>query len=147
MPNKIPFGYEVIGGKAFINEKEAEQLLLYYRRFLDGETMNAAAREARLPCSQTTYCTLLSKKVYLGTDYYPPIISKEYQDQLIAEYKKRRAQASKPPKKRPVKGVKVYTDFRLVRPRAYAPDDPVDCAAALYQRIRPKKNIGAPNSK
>lgn len=138
MPSKIPFGYEIIGGKAYVNAQEAAQLKTYFRKYLEGLSMSAAAQEARLPFSSTTYPHLFKRKEYLGTDYYPALITEEYQRQLIDEWERRKEEAPRWSKKQPKKGVKIYTDFRLVRARSFEPEDPVDCAAALYQRIRPK---------
>lgn len=136
---KIPYGYEIVDGRAHVNAAEANALKLYFRRYLEGEPMSAAAKEAQLPCSQTTLPHLLKKKEYTGTDFYPPIITEEYQQRLVSEWEGRKGKAavrSRPT--HPEKGVKVYKEFRLVKARAYDSTDPVDCAAALYQRIRPK---------
>ena len=86
MPSKIPFGYEIIGGKAYVNAQEAAQLKTYFRKYLEGLSMSAAAQEARLPFSSTTYPHLFKRKEYLGTDYYPALITEEYQRQLIDEW-------------------------------------------------------------
>ena len=143
--SRIPYGYRIEGGAAVIDPQESSALKLYFQRFLEGLPMAQAAAEARLPCSATTLRNLLKKKEYVGTDYYPAIITEEYQKQLITEYETRKGQQVRVAPTHPEKGVKLYKDFRLVKMRTYIPNDPVDCAAALYQRIRPKmKHTEAP---
>ena len=137
---RIPFGYDIIEGKAHINEQETGQLKKYFRLYLEGLSMSAAAQEARLPCSSTTLPHFFKRKEYIGTDYYPPIITAEYQKQLVDEWMKRKSENPRQSKPCPKKGVRIYTDFRLTPPVGDAADDPVTCAAVLYQRIRAKHN-------
>jgi hypothetical protein len=121
-----------------IDEREAGALRQYFDLFLSGLPMAQAAKEAQLPCSPTTLRNLLKKKEYIGTDYYPAIITEEYQKELIREYEARKGQQVRIAPTHPEKGVRIYKDFHLAKMRTYIPNDPVDCAAALYQRIRPR---------
>lgn len=139
---KVPYGYRIADGRACVDAEEAAALRLFFRRYLEGETMSAAAREARLPCSQATLPHLFQRKEYAGTAFYPAIITEEYRQRLVAEWQGRKRQkARRTLPTHPAKGVRVYRDFRLVKARAYDGTDPAGCAAALYRRIRPK----APN--
>lgn len=141
---KVPYGYRIVDGEAYVNSEETARLQLYFRRYLEGESMSAAAKEAQLPCSQTTLPHLFQRKEYIGNEFYPPIITEEYQQKLIAEWEERKKRAvvrSLPTHKE--KGVRIYKEFRLVKARNYDSSDPVDSAAALYQRIRPKMKTGA----
>ena len=134
---KVPYGYDIVDGAAVINEAEAAGLKLYFRRYHDGDSMAEAARKARLPYSPTSLPHLFQRKEYVGTDYYPAIITPEYQKTLIDEWERRKGEKPRNLKRGTKKAVRIYTDFKLVKPRQYAPDDAEDCAAALYQRIRP----------
>ena len=136
--SRVPYGYRIEGGEALIDEREAGALRQYSDLFLSGLPMAQAAKEAQLPCSPTTLRNLLKKKEYIGTDYYPAIITEEYQKELIREYESRKGQQVRIAPTHPEKGVRIYKDFQLAKMRTYIPNDPVDCAAALYQRIRPK---------
>ena len=113
MPKKIPFGYNIINGQAVINEEQADQLKLYFKRYLEGDTMASAARAARLPLSTSTYPHLFSKKEYVGTDYYPAIIEESYQENLVSEWQKRKSESPRLGKTHPKKAVKVYKQFRI----------------------------------
>lgn len=135
---RVPYGYRIADGKAYVDAEEAESLRLYFRKYMEGASMSAAARAARLPCSQSMLGELFQRKEYAGTDFYPPIITEEYQRALIAERAGRKGKYARTNTVHPKKGVRIYSAFRLVKARAYDSSDPVDCAAALYQRIRPK---------
>ena len=103
----------IFTGQAVINEEQADQLKLYFKRYLDGDTMASAARAARLPLSTSTYPHLFSKKEYVGTDYYPAIIEESYQEKLVSEWQKRKSESPRLGKTHPKKGVKVYKEFRI----------------------------------
>lgn len=135
---KVPYGYRIEGGVAMIDPEEAGALKLYFQRYLEGLPMSQAAQEARLPCSATTLPHFFKRKEYLGTDFYPALITEEYQKRLITEYESRKGKQVRVAPTHPEKGVRLYKDFRLARMRAYEYGNPVDCAAALYQQVRPK---------
>ena len=102
MDRRIPFGYEIIDGKAVINEQKVKQLRLYFERYLSGQSMADAARVAHLPVSSSTYPHLFKRKEYCGTDYYPAVITKEYQAQLVAEWQRRKDEHPRRRRKQPV---------------------------------------------
>ena len=135
---KVPYGYRIVNGRAEIDPAERDILLGYFEVYLSGEPMSYAAEKAGLPFSSTTYPHLFKRKEYLGTDFYPAIITPEKQRELLKEWEARKGERPRMAKPAVSKGVRIYTDFRLVRARRYEEGDPVDCAAALYQRIRPR---------
>ena len=135
---RVPFGYDIVDGAAVINEAAAGQLKVFFQVFMRGESMAEAARQARLQCSTTTYPHLFKRKEYCGTDYYPAIITSDYQQELIAEWEKRKGESPRQPKQRPRKGVPLYMDFKLTSQHASRSDAPEDVAAAFYRRIRPR---------
>ena len=153
MAKRTPYGYNIINGRAVIDEKKAEQLKLYFSGYLSGLSMADAARIARLPLSASTYSNLLKRKEYGGTDFYPAIIDPGYQEKLEQEWERRKEENSHRRRKPAEKGVRVYTEFRLTSSPAFTssstssaasisdrpadPIDPVDQIAVLYQRIRP----------
>ena len=124
---RIPYGYRVADGKAVIHPEEASALRRYFREYLSGAPMTQAARAAGLPHAPASLPNLFRRKEYIGTDYYPPLISPAYQQALIREWEKRRVK--RPKKTGARKAVRIFTDFRLDRPEGPA--------AELYARIRP----------
>ena len=140
---RVPFGYRIAHGKAQVDPVESAQLRRYFSLYLGGASMAEAAKEAGLQCSASTFRNLLKRKEYRGTDYYPAIISAEYQEQLVAEWEKRKGENPRQPKERIPKGVRIYTDFRIhtdfrVVKNGLDSDDLVEQMNNLYQMIRPK---------
>ena len=153
MAKRTPYGYNIINGRAVIDEKKAEQLKLYFSGYLSGLSMADAARIARLPLSASTYSNLLKRKEYGGTDFYPAIIDPGYQEKLEREWERRKEENSHRRRKPAEKGVRIYTEFRLVSTPTSTLSSttttsaststsgrlagPADQIAVLYQRIRP----------
>ena len=150
MDKRIPFGYDIIDGKAVINDRKMKQLLQYFQCYLDGQSMADAARTAHLPVCSSTYPNLFKRKEYCGTEDYPAVITRDYQAQLVAEWKRRKDEHPRRRRKPALKGVKVYTHFKLASARAEAGGSPADLMAVFYQRIRPdytqNKNTQTPSS-
>ena len=139
---RIPFGYRIVDGKAQIDPVESAQLKKYFSLYLGGLSMAEAAKEPGLQCSATTFRNLLKRKEYAGTDYYPAVISSDYQEKLIAEWERRRGQKPFRLKERIPKGVRIYTDFRIVK-KGTDSDDLIEQMNVLYQRIRPRVKEGS----
>ena len=128
---RIPFGYRIVDGKAQIDQEEAHILKTYFSLYLEGLSMAEAAHEAGLHCSTTSFRNLLKKKEYTGTDYYPAIISPEYQEKLMVERERRKAESLRKPKDRVPKGVRIYTRFRM------EDNNPDDSVETMYLKIVP----------
>ena len=137
MDKRIPFGYDIIDGRPVINERKRRQLLLYFKTYLAGQSMADAARTAHLPVCSSTYPNLFKRKEYCGTEDYPAMITKDYQTQLVAEWQRRKDEHPRRRRTPAVKGVKVYTHFKLASARAETGGSPADIMAVFYQRIRP----------
>ena len=75
----VPFGYKIENGKAVVNEEEVQKLRSFFRLFMAGASMAGAAHDAGLSCHHTTLPLLFKREAYIGTDFYPTIITKEYQ--------------------------------------------------------------------
>ena len=132
----VPFGYRIENGKAVVNEEEAEKLREFFKLFLAGSSMAAAARDAGLSCHHTTLPFLMKRKAYIGTVFYPEIISAEYQEKLISEWEKRKGEGPRTPYVRAVRFVKINTEFDA--PESEPPHTtPESYIMALYEQIRP----------
>ena len=133
---RVPFGYKIVDGRAEIDPIESSQLKKYFSLYLGGTTMAEAAHEARLQCSATTFRNLLKRKEYSGTDYYPAIITPEYQDRLVTEWERRRGEVQRGRRNYIRKGVRIYTDFRMKKNLTES-SNLIEQINELYQRIRP----------
>ena len=134
----VPFGYRIENGKAVVNEEEAEKLREFFRCFLEGSSMAGAARDAGLSCHHTTLPLLMKRKAYTGTDFYPAIITTDFQQKLISEWEKRKGEGPRTPNVRAVRFVKINTEFDA--PESEPPHTtPESYIMALYEQIRVKE--------
>ena len=71
------YGYKIINGKAVIDEQEARIIISIFNGYISGLSMIAAAENAGATMPHSTVKRILMQKAYIGTDYYPAIISRE----------------------------------------------------------------------
>ena len=72
-----PYGYKIIGGKAVVDEEQAENIRNFYKGYISGLALKVAAENAGLKLSHSSAGMMLRKRYYLGDDFYPAIIDKE----------------------------------------------------------------------
>lgn len=137
---RIPYGYKIVNGEAQIDEEESDRLLNYFSLYFDGGlSMSEAAREAGLPYCSRSLPRLFSRKEYSGTDFYPPLVTEEYQKQLLKEFNRRKNDSPFRPQGRKKKEVRIYTDFYYEGLDAgNIIKNTVDYLTALYLAIKPK---------
>ena len=80
-----PYGYRIERGKAVPAEPEVTRLHSFFQHYLDGMSISDAARSAGVNRSLSCCRAMLQNKTYLGTDYYPAIVSPELFHQLGKE--------------------------------------------------------------
>ncbi len=71
------YGYKIINGRAVIDEQEAGLIISIFNGYISGLSMRAAAENAGVPMQHSTVKRILMQDIYIGTDYYPAIISRE----------------------------------------------------------------------
>ena len=103
-----PYGYRIDNGQAVIDEEQAAAVRKLLESYLGGMGFAAAVEAAGLHVTHTQAKRMLTNEKYLGTDYYPAIITKEEMEAVIAEKDKRaralgriRAPKEPGPKKKP----------------------------------------------
>ncbi len=77
-----PYGYDIVDGKAVINEKAAEQVRAFFQNYLSGMALTKAAEQVGMKLYHGSAGRMLRNKHYLGDDYYPQIIDKEIFDKV-----------------------------------------------------------------
>ncbi len=70
-----PYGYKIVRGEALIDSEQALNLRTLFRLYLEGFTIEDAGHDANILKGQTATAKMLSNPIYLGTDFYPRIIS------------------------------------------------------------------------
>ncbi|MGL4791533.1 MAG: recombinase, partial [Anaerotignaceae bacterium] len=72
----IPYGYEIVDGKAVINEEEAEQVRGFFKEYIKGLSLTSAAKKVGLNIYHGSAGRMLKNKYYLGTEFYPKIVDR-----------------------------------------------------------------------
>ncbi len=77
MTAHIPYGYRIEDGKALVDEVQAQQVQAFFKEYISGKALKAAAETVGLNISHGSAGKMLKNTRYLGDDYYPAIIDKE----------------------------------------------------------------------
>ena len=135
-----PFGYDIICGKAVINEEKAEILKKIISNYLSGMAFTQAAEDAGLKMSHCGVKNLIQNKRYLGDSFYPAIITEETA-RAIEEERLRREKAlgrSNRPK-REISTVVIGVRFNIPEVKKKY-DDPIKQAEYAYSLIESEVN-------
>lgn len=103
----IPYGYRIRGGRAEPVPEDMERVRIFIELYLSGLSIDKANEAAQIPLSATSLRHLLKNRIYLGDDYYPPMIDEELFDQVAEEMEKR----THPGSRAPAKGQQVRQSF------------------------------------
>lgn len=130
-----PLGYDIVNGKAVINEEEAERIKTIYAGYLLGLTMKASAKMAGLDITHSRVKNIMQNKRYLGDEYYPPLIDEETFHAAETERKRREKALGRENRKKERYTPAVFTKFKMLKPeKKYK--DPVKQAEYIYSRIK-----------
>ena len=108
-----PFGYNIVGGVAIIDETAAATVRNIYKNYLSGMGLTTAAKEAGLETYHGTVKLIMSNRYYLGDDFYPAIIDRITFEKVQEELKIRAAKLGRLNKIPSQKIKKAPTKFRL----------------------------------
>lgn len=84
-----PYGYKIEDGAAFIDEEKANRIQAFFKEYLSGLSLSAAAKKAGINAYHGTAGNMLRNKKYLGDGFYPAIVDKETFKQAEIERQKR----------------------------------------------------------
>ena len=84
-----PYGYKIVNGMAVIDEIEGAAVRKLYEGYLSGLGLQAAADEAGILVNHCQAKRMMLNKKYLGTDYYPALVSEDIMEQVKAELTRR----------------------------------------------------------
>ena len=104
-----PYGYRIERGKARVDDGESEKLLVLFKAYASGLPFKDCIAKAGIEKSPGTCKDMLSNQVYLGTDFYPPIIPRDLFDDVQEELERRK----RPPRSasKRIGNLHVYTGF------------------------------------
>ena len=86
-----PYGYDIVGGAAIINEKQAANLRNLCENYLSGMSFVQAAKDVGLEMKHSGVKRLMQNPRYLGDDFYPAILTAEIAQAVEAERLRRDA--------------------------------------------------------
>lgn len=69
-----PYGYRIENGQAYPDVIEAPRVCAFYKNYLSGLSLTAAAKEAGINILHGGAVRMLKNKHYLGDDFYPQLI-------------------------------------------------------------------------
>ena len=131
-----PYGYDIIGGRAVVNEEKAAIIHKICESYLSGMSLTDASNSLGLKLSHAQTKRLITNKHLLGDDFYPAIITDELSRKIedeIAKRAKTLGRTGMGPKKKPKP--QSYKEFLIPRiPKKY--DDPIKQAEFAYGMIR-----------
>lgn len=80
-----PYGYDIVGGMAVINEGQAAAIRQICENYLSGMSMTQAARTVGINMKHSGVKRLMLNPRYLGDDFYPAILTPEIAQAVEAE--------------------------------------------------------------
>lgn len=110
-----PYGYEIIGGKAVINEEQADIIRKLCENYLSGMSFKGAAKAVGLDITHGRAKQIMQNKRYLGDDFYPPILTEETVKAIETERLKREVSYKGVRYTRKVE-IKIPTQFNMKKP-------------------------------
>lgn len=128
------YGYKIINGKAVIDEQEAGVIVNIFNGYVSGLSMKAAAENAGVSMQHSTVKRILMQNIYIGTDYYPAIISRE----TFAKANGRRIhRANQHSHEKRYTAPSIHKAFELAATETHF-DDPMQQAEYIYSLIEVK---------
>lgn len=73
----VPYGYTITEGLVAVDEKEAEQVRMFFEKYISGLSLAVAGEQAGIQKTHSSMGLILKNISYLGNDVYPAIIDRE----------------------------------------------------------------------
>lgn len=129
-----PYGYDIVGGAAVINEEQAAVIRQICENYLSGMSMAQAALTAGINMKHSGVKRLMLNPRYLGDDFYPAILTAEIAQAVEAERQRRDALYKGKRYTRADAEITIPTDFSM-RKLSTRYKDPVKQAEYAYSLI------------
>ena len=130
-----PYGYNIIDGKAVIDNTQADQVRALFEADISGMGLMAAAKKAGLNIYHGSAGRMLRNTHYLGDEYYPEIIDKATFDKAEEVRMAKANYLKKYDKELKVKeSPEIPSQFKMARPRKKY-SNPYEQAEYLYGLI------------
>ena len=133
-----PYGYDIVGGAAVINEEQAANLRKLCENYLSGMSFVQAAKEVGLEMKHSGVKRLMQNPRYLGDDFYPAILTAEIAQAVEAERLRRDALYKGTRYTKEAVTTVIPTRFSMKR-TAPKYQDPIKQAEYAYSQIKEAK--------
>lgn len=133
-----PYGYDIVGGAAVINEEQAVNLRKLCENYLSGMSFVQAAKEVGLEMKHSGVKRLMQNPRYLGDDFYPAILTTEIAQAVEAERLRRDALYKGTRYTKEAVTTVIPTSFAMKR-TAPKYQDPIKQAEYAYSQIKEAK--------
>ena len=134
-----PYGYDIVGGVAVVNEEQAAAIRQICENYLSGMSMTQAARAAGINMKHSGVKRLMLNPRYLGDDFYPAILTPEIAQAVEAERQRRDTLYKGTRYTREEVTVFIPTSF-TIRKFSTMYKDPAKQAEYAYSLIEAEKN-------
>lgn len=133
-----PYGYDIMGGAAVINEEQAAVIRQICENYLSGMSFVQAARVAGINMNHSGVKRLMLNPRYLGDDFYPAILTPEIAQAVEAERQRRDALYKGTRYTKEVVTTVIPTRFAM-KHTAPKYQDPIKQAEYAYSQIKEAK--------
>ena len=134
-----PYGYDIMGGAAVINEEQAANLRKLCENYLSGMSFVQAAKDVGLGMKHSGVKRLMQNPRYLGDDFYPAILTAEIAQAVEAERLRRDALYRGERYTREEVQIAILTSFTM-RKLSTRYKDPIKQAEYAYSLIEAVEN-------
>ena len=134
-----PYGYDIVGGIAVINEEQAAAIRQTCENYLSGMSFVQAALKAGINMKHSGVKRLMQNPRYLGDDFYPAILTAEIAQAVEAERLRRDALYQGERYTREKVQISIPTSFTM-RKLSTRYKDPVKQAENAYSLIEAVEN-------
>ena len=133
-----PYGYDIVGGIAVINEEQAAAIRQTCENYLSGMSFVQAALTAGINMKHSGVKRLMQNPRYLGDDFYPAILTAEIARAVEAERLRRDALYKGTRYTKDAVTTVIPTRFVMKR-TALKYQDPIKQAEYAYSQIKEAK--------
>ena len=141
MRTRIPFGYQIVNGKAIPHPQEAAQVKELFDWYTSGLSMKQSASLAEIRLSPGALRHILLNPIYGGADPFYPALVDATTSEHAALRVHQRAEAHIGKNKKPVKRpVPVDTEFAFTRATSTRPRTVQEALQVVFDRIVPLRD-------
>lgn len=130
---KTYYGYQIKHGEITVDENEARIIRDLFEIYLTGKSLVKVGEEAGLNKTHGFIGRVLANPIYMGTDFYPAIVSIELFEKVQMERERRKNKLGRNFECKPLK-MSISTKFQW-KNKVKLPRDPLRKASVLYESI------------